>query len=109
MASRPDRSVRPAVVTQMSAMDADLPGAEIVFGPELIGHVEGLLRDPLSHRILWLVTRYGPNARRVAVPKEWVVRCSSARLVLGVGRPSLHDLPDQADPRRSHQAMASPA
>jgi hypothetical protein len=71
-------------------------GAEITFGSTLIGHVEGLVRDPLSHRVQRLITTYGLTARRVAVPMEWVAKRSALRLVLGVGTRSLDDLADRA-------------
>jgi len=74
-----------------------LLGAEIVFGPKLIGHVEAVVRDPLSGRVTKLVTTYGPARRRVGVPMEWVVRRTPTRLVLGVGSVSLDDLADQAE------------
>jgi hypothetical protein len=45
-------------------------GAEIMFGTTLVGHVEGLVRDPLSHRVRRLITYYGQNGRRVGVPME---------------------------------------
>jgi len=70
-------------------------GAEISFGTTLIGHVEGLVRDPLSHRVRKLITTYGRPARRVAVPMEWVASRSISRLVLGVGTRSLDDLADR--------------
>jgi hypothetical protein len=69
-------------------------GAEMTFGMTLIGHVEGLVRDPISQRVRWLITSYGKNGRRVAVPMEWVVNRSPSRLVLGVGARSLDDLAD---------------
>jgi hypothetical protein len=67
-------------------------GAEITFGSTVIGHVEGLVRDPLSHRVWRLLTTYGPNARHVAVPIEWVIRRTPTRVELGVGTRSLDDL-----------------
>jgi hypothetical protein len=74
--------------------DSELMGAEISFGPTLIGHVEGLARDPISQRVRRLVTSYGVNGRRVGVPMEWVVKRSAARLELAVGVHSLDDLAD---------------
>ena len=71
-------------------------GAEITFGTTLIGHVEGLVRDPLSQRVRRLITSYGLTRRRVAVPMEWVAKRSVSRLVLGVGVRSLDDLADRA-------------
>jgi hypothetical protein len=70
-------------------------GAEITFGPTLIGHVEGLVRDPLSQRVRRLITSYGRTGRRVAVPMEWVAKRSASRLVLAVGVRSLDDLADR--------------
>jgi hypothetical protein len=72
--------------------DDQLMGAEITFGATLLGHVEGLVRDPISHRVWRLITSYGPNARQVAVPMEWVTKRSASRLTLGVGARSLDDL-----------------
>jgi hypothetical protein len=76
--------------------DEQLMGAEITFGTTLIGHVEGLVRDPLSHRVRRLITSYGLTGRRVGVPMEWIVKRSASRLVLGVGTRSLDDLSDWA-------------
>jgi hypothetical protein len=92
-----------------TAADADeekLVGAEILFGPVLIGHVEGVVRDPLSGRVRKVITSYGPTLRRVAVPMEWVVQHSPTRLVLGVGSLSLDDLADQAGTRHTSRAAA---
>lgn len=72
--------------------DAQLVGAEITFGNKLIGHVEGLAQDPITHRIWRLVTSYGSSGRRVGVPVEWVVNCSATRVELAVGTHSLDDL-----------------
>ena len=74
--------------------DAQLMGAEIIFGSTVLGHVEGLSHDPFSHRVRRLITSYGPTGRRVGVPVEWVVRRSATRVVLGVGARSLDDLGD---------------
>ena len=71
-------------------------GAEISFGSTLIGHVEALAYDPISHRVRRLITSYGPNRRRVEVPMEWVIKRSADRLVLAVGARSLDDLQDWA-------------
>jgi hypothetical protein len=71
-------------------------GAEIMFGPTLIGHVEGLVRDRVSSRVRSVITSYGPAQRRVAVPMEWVVRHTPKGLVLGVGSLALDDLADKA-------------
>jgi hypothetical protein len=73
-------------------VDADLIGDEIVFGATSIGHVLDVSRDPLSHRVRYLITAYGPDGRRVAVPMEWVVRRSAGRVALAVGIRSLDDL-----------------
>jgi hypothetical protein len=70
--------------TSTATNDEQLMGAEITFGTTLIGHVEGLLRDPLSQRVRRLITSYGPIGRRVAVPMEWVTKRSASRLVLAV-------------------------
>ena len=82
--------------TSVVANDTQLMGAEITFGKALIGHVEGLVRDPISHRVWRLITSYGLTPRRVAVPMEWVVNRSPSRLVLGVGTRSLDCLHDWA-------------
>ena len=82
--------------TSTAVHDEQLMGAEITFGNMLIGHVEGLLRDPLSQRVRRLITSYGLSGRRVAVPMEWVAKRSASRLVLGVGTHSLDDLADRA-------------
>ena len=74
-----------------------MPGAEIMFGSTLLGHVEGVVRDPLSHRVTRLITRYGPNARRVAVPMEWVVQRTPTRVMLAIGTRGLEDLAEQFD------------
>jgi hypothetical protein len=84
------------MVTSKAADDAQLMGAELTFGSTLIGHVEGLSRDPISHRVRRLITSYGLNRRRVGVPMEWVVNRSAERLVLAVGVRSLDDLQDWA-------------
>ena len=76
--------------------DGQLMGAEITFGSTLIGHVEGLVHDPLSQRVRGLITSYGLKRRRVAIPMEWVARRSATRLVLGVGARSLDDLSDRS-------------
>ena len=76
--------------------DSQLIGAEISFGPTLIGHVEGLVYDPISQRVRRLITSYGLNRRRVGVPMEWVVKRTAERLVLAVGVRSLDDLQDWA-------------
>jgi hypothetical protein len=79
--------------------DTQLMGAKITFGTTLLGHVEGLVRDPLSQRVRRLITSYGLTGRRVGVPMEWVVKRSPSRLVLGVGARSLDDLHDWAHAR----------
>ena len=82
------------MLTSTATPDSQLMGAEIRFGPTLIGRVEGLARDPISHRVRRLITSYGVNGRRVGVPMEWVVKRSAERLVLAVGARSLDDLAD---------------
>ena len=82
--------------SSVATNDEQLVGAEITFGTTLIGHVEGLLRDPVSQRVRRLITSYGLMRRRVGVPMEWVVKRSGSRLELGVGARSLNDLCDLA-------------
>lgn len=79
--------------------DTQLMGAEMTFGKTLIGHIEGLVRDPISHRVRGLITSYGLAGRRVEVPMEWVINRSPSRLVLGVGARSLDDLPARNESR----------
>jgi len=79
--------------------DTQLMGAEMTFGKTLIGHIEGLVRDPISHRVRRLITSYGLAGRRVEVPMEWVINRSPSRLVLGVGARSLDDLPARNESR----------
>jgi hypothetical protein len=86
--------------------DEKLVGAEIMFGQTPIGHVEGVVRDPISGRVRKVITSYGPARRRVAVPMEWVVQHTPTRLVLGVGSLSLDDLADQVDARHTFRAAA---
>ena len=81
--------------TPTAAPDQDLVGAEIIFGRTLIGVVEAVLRDPISQRVRRLITTYGATGRRVAVPMEWVIHRTAARLTLGVGAHSLDNLADQ--------------
>jgi hypothetical protein len=78
----------------MTTNDTQLMGAEMTFDKTLIGHVEGLVCDPISQRVRRLITSYGMTGRRVAVPMEWVVNRAPSRLVLGVGARSLDDLND---------------
>lgn len=78
------------------ATDEPLIGSEITFGNTVIGHVEGVVRDPMSQRVRRVITSYGPTGRRVAVPIEWVVKRSASRLVLAVGTLSLDDLVERA-------------
>ena len=85
--------------TAWGASDQHFIGAQVAFGSIRLGQVQGVLRDPLSHRVRYVVMRYGTGGRRVAVPMEWVVRSTPGGLVLGVGTRSLDDLPDQADVR----------
>ena len=75
--------------------DGQLMGAEITFGSTVIGHVEGLVHDPLSQRVRGLVTSYGPTRRRVAVPVEWITKRSASGVVLAVDTRSLDDLSDR--------------
>jgi hypothetical protein len=86
--------------TRPADADSAFLGAEIVFGNTVIGRVEGVQRDPVSHRVRRLITRYGPHGRWVAVPMEWVVRSSAGRIVLGVGADSFDDLADQTPEQR---------
>ena len=78
--------------------DEQLMGSEIMAGNTLLGHVEGLGRDPLSYRVRRLIMSYGLNGRRVGVPMEWVIKHSPSRVVLGVDARSLNDLADLASP-----------
>src|SRR5215210_209251 len=93
--------------TSTATNDDQLMGAELTFGNTLVGHVEGLVRDPLSHRVRRLITSYGPFGRRVAVPMEWVLRRSAAQLILAVGPRSLDDLGDRASDPRQHSVPAT--
>jgi hypothetical protein len=86
------------MATTTQTADDSLIGAEVAFGATLLGHVLGVVRDPLSQRVRRLITAYGDDERRVAVPMEWVVRRTPNRLELAVGARSLDDLPEQ--PRR---------
>jgi hypothetical protein len=83
------------MLTSTAAPDEQLMGAEITFGATLIGHVEGLVRDPLSLRVRGLITSYGSNRRRVTVPMEWVTKRFLSRVELGVGARALDDLGDR--------------
>ena len=83
------------MLTATAAHDQQLMGAEITFGTTLIGHIEGLVRDPLSLRVRQLITSYGLTRRRVAVPMEWITKRSAARLVLGVGARALDNLAER--------------
>jgi hypothetical protein len=84
------------MVTAAATQDMQLMGAEITFGTTLIGHVEGLIRDPISQRVRRLITSYGLAGRRVGVPMEWIINRSPSRLELGVSARSLDDLSDWA-------------
>jgi hypothetical protein len=84
-------------MTTSTSADADLIGAELVFGKTSLGQVLGVLRDPISQRVRRLITSYGPDGRRVAVPMEWVVGRTPGRVALAVGPHSLDDLPDQRE------------
>jgi hypothetical protein len=53
------------MVRSTATNDSQLMGAEISFGPILIGQVEGLAYDPISQRVRRLITSYGLNRRRV--------------------------------------------
>jgi hypothetical protein len=88
----------PPGVVMTPLIDEQLMGAEISSGSTVLGHVEGLVRDPLTHRVRGLITSYGLTARRVAVPMEWVTRRSASRLKLGVAVRSLDDLGDRVRP-----------
>ena len=92
------RGLGSSMLTSTAARDEPLVGAEITFGTALIGHVEGLVRDPLSQRVRGLITSYGLKRRRVAVPMEWVTKRSASGVVLGVGARSLDDLGDRSRP-----------
>jgi hypothetical protein len=90
--------------------EGDLLGAEVVVGTGVIGHVQGVVRDPVSQRVWRVVTRYGPApGRQVAVPIEWIVRRSAQRLVLGVGTRSLDQLFDYDGARRTCGVAATHA
>ncbi len=52
-------SARRARSASTATPDAHLMGAEIMFGTTLIGHVEGLVHDPISQRVRRLITSYG--------------------------------------------------
>jgi hypothetical protein len=86
------------MVTSIATNDTQLMGAEITFGKALIGHVEGLIRDPISNRVRRLITSYGLTGRRVGVPMEWIANRSPSRLALAVGTRSLDDLADCPPP-----------
>jgi hypothetical protein len=85
-----------AMSVSTAAHDEQLMGAEITFGTTHIGHVEGLVRDPVSHRVRRVITSYGPTGRHVGVPMEWIVKRSASRLELAVGTHSLDNLGDRA-------------
>lgn len=86
------------MLKSIPAHDDQLLGAEITYGSTLIGHIEGLVRDPLSQRVRGLITSYGLPRRRVAVPMEWVTKRSTSGVVLGVGARSLDDLSNRSRP-----------
>jgi hypothetical protein len=44
--------------------DEKLIGVEIAFRATSIGHVLGIVHDPLSRRVRRLITSYGPDGRR---------------------------------------------
>jgi hypothetical protein len=85
------------IKTERDIEDVDLIGAEMMFGTTPIGHVVGVLRDPNSQRVRRLLTSYGPDSRRVAVPMEWVLRRTPSQVILGVDARSLDDLADQRE------------
>ncbi len=85
------------IKAERDSEDVDLIGAEVVFGTTLIGHVVGVLRDPISQRVRRLLTSYGPDGRRVAVPTEWVIRRTPSQVILAVDARSLDDLADQRE------------
>jgi hypothetical protein len=89
------QGARTATASSTIARDQQLIGAEIVYGITLIGHVEGLVRDPISQRVWRVLTSYGPTRRHVAVPMAWVVKRSASRLNLAVGTGSLDSLADR--------------
>ena len=93
MQTHPERAVSH---TSAPPNDDQLLGAQITFGGTLLGHVEGVIRDPVSQRVWRLITSYGLLGRRVAVPTEWVVKRSASRLVLAVGARSLDELGERA-------------
>jgi hypothetical protein len=84
-------------------------GAEIVFGAQSVGYVLGMLRDPISQRIRRIITAYGPDRREVAIPVEWVVRHTPARITLGIGTRSLDNLVDRRDLGPLHFRAAATA
>ena len=77
------------------------PGAALIVGTAVLGHVQDVVRDSISGRIRHLVTSYAGatgNGRRVAVPVEWVVGHTPGHVVLGVGTRELDRLPGYRDP-----------
>ena len=83
--------------------DRDFLGAELVLGSATVGHVDGVVRDVVSHRVWRLITRYGTTTRRdIAVPVEWIIDNSPRRFVLGVGFRSLDALPEHDGAPRTY-------
>ncbi len=78
--------------------DVQLMGSEIMVGNTLLGHVEGLGRDPLSYRVRRLIMSYGLDGRRGGVPMGWGIKRSPSRGVLGVDARSHNGLADLASP-----------
>jgi hypothetical protein len=77
------------------------PGAALIVGTAVLGHVQGVVRDAISGRVRHLVTTYAGamgSGRRVAVPVEWVVGHTPGRVVLGVGTRELDRLPGYRNP-----------
>jgi hypothetical protein len=83
-----------ATASPTIARDQPSIGSEIVYGTTLIGHVEGVVRDPLTQRVWRVLTSYGPARRQEAVPMAWVLKRSASRLDLAVGTGSLDNLAD---------------
>jgi hypothetical protein len=97
MGTPSDRAAEAARAMTSRAPFEDLIGAELVFGAMPMGYVLAVRRDPVSQRVWRLVTTYGPHARRVAVPVEWVTRQTPTRVTLAVGARALDDLADERE------------
>lgn len=92
------------------AMEGDLSGAEVLVGTSVVGHVQGVVRDPVSQRVWRLVTRYGAaGGRQVAVPIEWFVHRGPRSVTLGVAARALDDLPDYDGATRTVRVRHAPA